>query len=31
MLVGIKALYVAFTIILAAKFENFFLVEQFIS
>lgn len=28
MLVGIKALYVAFTIILAAKFENFFLVEQ---
>ncbi len=28
MLVGIKALYVAFTIILAAKFENFFLVKQ---
>jgi hypothetical protein len=28
MLVGIKALYVAFTIILAAEFENFFLVEQ---
>lgn len=28
MLVGIKALYVAFTIILAAEVENFFLVEQ---
>lgn len=28
MLVGIKALYVAFTIILAAELENFFLVEQ---
>ena len=28
MLVGIKALYVAFTIILATEFENFFLVEQ---
>ena len=28
MLVGIKALYVAFTILLAAEFENFFLVEQ---
>ena len=28
MLVGIKALYVAFTIMLTAEFENLFLVEQ---
>ena len=28
MLVGIKALYVAFTIMLVAEFENFFPVEQ---
>ena len=28
MLVGIKALYVAFPIMFAAEFENFFLVEQ---